>query len=323
MRAILAGLALALALPVAAHADEGAFHLAEHERIYATASVQLPRYMWFLADFNRDIRVAGFEVELVMTCASEAVSRRRHEVTCLIDDAALRASPLRAEQGRAGKVLEQMRDKLDGATVVLQVRDNGLIKNVALRDAYRRGQRHRRIRQMNENLRLVVMRALAGLDLERPRKGYTEDEVWAQGDTLLTMAPSAVGTMGSTQIVHKSRALEDDLLPVTTAGKAMIAPATSTRGGAPADTFDTRIEAEALVDPQTGGISSRAWKVIGTPTPSSAIAEGPAGLPYVQQGRVVALRDGDEIELGATGEVENPGKEPSAIQVGESLGVPR
>ena len=293
------------------------------ERVYVETSVQLPRFMWFLADFNRDVRVSGFDVELVMTCATSVPGKRTSEVQCKVDDAALRASPMTADRRNAQAVFEQMRDKLAGSTLVLAVRRDGRITNVGLRDAYTLDLRHRRIRQMNENLRLVAARAIAGLDLQRPKGALEDGAMWAQRQTMLTMAPSASGTLGSTELIYRAAPGPEGRLSVRGEGRAMIAPASGMRAGGPADTFDTRLVSEAYLDPETGRIDSVAWTVIGVPTASSAIAEGFAGIPYVQKGRAVALRPGEIPELGPTGPIEPKGQQPSALQQDVSLGVAR
>lgn len=311
--------------PAAAEAGESvevtSNPLATYNRVYVETSVQLPRFMWFLEDFNRDIRVSSFEVELDMMCEQIGETRRRTEVGCRIQQAAVRAAPLSGDQRLAPPVLDQMRDKLTGALVLFQVRRDGRITNVNLRDAFRQDQRHRRIRLMHENLRLVVMRAVAGLDFQRPKSGVVDGEIWSQRQSLLTMAPTAIGTLGATELVYRAEPGPEDLLTVRGEGTAMIVPADGR--SRPADLFDSRVVTQALVEPETGRISSVAWTVIGRPTPSSAIAEGPEGLPYIQRGRAVALRPGESATIGETGVIEPGGLQPTAIQQDRSLGVQR
>ena len=312
--------ALLALLPAPARAEGNL--LTTTDRMYVTSSVQLPRFMWFLSDFNREIRVSGFDVELVLAC-EEIEARRTTEVRCLVEQAALRASPLAADVKWAPPVLTQMQEKLEGATVVLLVRADGRITNVNLRDAWTEDARHRRMRQMNENLRLVVARAVAGLDLQRPREPLADGVIWAQRQTLMTMAPSAFGTLGATEMILRATPGPDDLITVRAEGTAMIAPASTMNDGAPSDTYDTRVIAQAIVAPDSGRIQSVAWTVIGVPTASSAIAEGMAGIPYVQQGRAVGLAPGERGTVGETGVMAPKGPQPSVLQQNEPLGVAR
>ncbi|TVQ92570.1 MAG: hypothetical protein EA397_07105 [Deltaproteobacteria bacterium] len=307
-----------LALAGSPSAEEG-FSIATQERIYIDSSVRLPLFMWFLSDFNREVRVTGFDIELVMTCTGESTNRRNTEVRCRIDDAALQGIPLPAERGRLGPVLEEMKDKMVGSVLVLQVRKDGKVRNVNLREAYRDGRQHRRIRLMNENLRLVLSRAIAGFDLQRPKGPLKPEMTWGQRDTLLTAAPVTVGTLGSTQIVHQSREGEGGYVLVRSDGEAMIAPA-GIRGGEPRNFFEARIAVESVHEPETGRVSARAWTVVAEPTASSAIAEGFRGIPYVQNGRMVALKDHEVPELRKTEEIDPDGPQASALQVSDSQG---
>jgi len=316
---------LATLLTVTAYADveqeqDPGFAIAKTDRIYIDTSVRLPLFMWFLSDFNKEVRTSGFDIELVMTCESEQTGRRNHETRCRIDDASLQGIPMPAERGRLGPVLTEMRDKMVGSELVLQVRDDGKIRNLNLRDAFRDDRRHRRIRLMNENLRLVLQRTVAGLDLQLPKEPLEAGMTWGQGDTLLTSAPVTVGTLGSTRLVHQSREGEQGFINVRTEGEAMIAPA-GIRGGTPSNFYDTRVVVDSVHEAATGRLSARAWTVVGNPTSSSAISEGFAGIPYVQNGLMVALKAHEKPELRETKEIESDSPQPSALQVSDSRGV--
>lgn len=317
---LLAALLTSPAVAEAASVSEAEPAIAASERIYIDTSVRLPLFMWFLSDFNREVRTSGFDIELVMTCKSERVTRRAHETRCRIDDASLQGIPMPSERGRLGPVVEEMREKMVGAELIMQVRNDGKIRNINLREAFRDGRRHRRIRLMNENLRLVLQRAVAGLDLQAPREPLQPGMTWGQGDTLLTGAPVTVGTLGSTSLVHQSREEEPGFVTVRTEGKAMIAPA-GPLGGTPTNFFDTRVVVESVHHADSGLLSARAWTVVGQPTSSSALAEGFAGIPYVQNGRLVALKDNEVPELRESGERESDSKQPSALQVQSSEGL--
>jgi hypothetical protein len=71
---------------------------------------------------------------------------------------------------------------------------------------------------------------------------------------------------------------------------------------------------------QTGGLVEHKWSVVGHPTASSPIAEGMAGIPYIQVGRLITMSPGVSAVVGRTGEIEAAGPQMTAIQLlGESL----
>ncbi len=310
-------LLMALALPLATPAHAGPWVDGEAQRLELGVDVQLPRFLWFVADFNEQARATAFQVHAVMDCLPERISRKRLEVACTIDDISLAAAPMPSEVGELEPVLTEMDRKLTGATLVLEVREDGRITNLALRQAQVRDQRNRRIRQMDENLRLILARLVAGLDLEQPRKGLQDGATWAQRQTLLTQAPSTLGTLGATELIHQVQRVEDGRIEVVSAGEAVIAPANAFTD-APADLFDTELAARAWLTPE-GRLRSRTWGVVGRPTPSSALADGTAGLPYTQRGVLRALEPGETPELAPTREIA-PGQGPSAIQSETSWG---
>ena len=153
-------------LVAAAHAEQGpeiAWDWSRTQRFYLESQVRLPLFMWFATPFNLQARATAFELRLVTTCApGEPLARDGYEVMCSLDDVGLLASGMAQEEGLLDPIVKGLDEILTEATVQLVVRGNGRIVNVDLEDVSRRNQR---VGAINENLRLVVTRAFAGLDL--------------------------------------------------------------------------------------------------------------------------------------------------------------
>jgi hypothetical protein len=278
-------------------------------RFALESQVQLPLYMWFATPFNHQARVTAFDLRLVTTCGNAQVETKRVvEVLCKIDALALSAAGMPQEDGLLQPILTELDELLTGSTVQLRMNHEGRVVNIDLEGVNRRNQRMGRI---NENMRLVVSRAFAGLDLQLP----TGDErQWPQYDNWLLRAPSAEGTSGAAEVVHSRDSADDGFLTIQSAGRGMIVP------GEGENKFDTRMTSTAVFDLRTGRISDRVWSVVGGPTASSWIAFGAAGYPYIQQGRAIALTENETWNVGESLELE-PGAVPSAIQQNMRLGV--
>jgi len=294
-------------------ADELAWDLTQPQRYYLETEVRLPYLMWWAKRFNEQARVNAFQLRLLADCEPGAEGRRRVEVLCTIDDIGIKASGVQQEQGLLQPILEEIDDRLTGAVVQLEVRDDGRLMNIDLEKLDRR---NRRVGRMNENLRLVVTRAFAGLDLPMPRR--PDDPQWVQHDSWILRAPAAQGSVGSAELIHQWGDEHGQRHQIISGGRAIIVPALSM------NQYDARMTSEAWFDAELGLLTDRTWTMVGRPTPSSALAEGTAGYPYLQVGRLMALPGDQTHPVGTTEELPPLEDDPTAIQQWQVLGlVPR
>ena len=277
---------------------------------YLETQVELPYVLWLAKRFNEQARVAVVELRMVTTCAAGTPAGRAIEVACTLDDVALSAAGVPSEVGLLQPILLELDERLTGATVELTARSDGRLVNIGMTGLERQ---FRRDGAINENLRLVVSRAFAGFDLPLPR--VADDAVWMQHTAWLMRAPAADGSVGTAEVVHRRSG--DRVLSIVSGGRGVIVPASS------GNQYDAWMEGEALFDRDRGVLVDRWWTVIANPTPSSRIAEGTAGFPYTQTGRIVWLGEGQTMDVGASEELP-PVAFASAIQQGPVLGlIPR
>jgi hypothetical protein len=283
-------------------------------RFYLESHVQLPVVMWLATPYNHQARITAFDVRLVTTCANaQVLTKHTVEVNCSIDDVALSAAGLPQEAGLLQPILVELDEMLSGATVQLQMNDDGKLGNISL-DGLKR--RNNRSGWINENLRLIVSRAYAGLDLNLPQD---EENSWPQYESWLMRAPAVDGSSGGTELVHREIAREGSFSTIVTGGRGVIVV------GEGANKYDTRMVGETRFDLRTGRIADRVWTVVGGPTASSVIAFGAAGYPYLQQGRLVALTEAEPWDVGQSEELHEVASFPTAIQQsgpGSVLGGP-
>jgi len=303
----------ALATSPALAADEPTWDWSQDHRYYLETEVRLPLLMWFFREFNEQARVTAFQVRMVAECSPAVVGKRRSEVLCDLTDVGIKASGLPQEEGLLQPILEELDERLTGSTVQLIVRSDGRLANIDMEGLDRR---YRRVGRMNENLRLIVTRAFAGLDLPLPEAGPDGElhPQWVQADSWILRAPVATGNLGIAQVVHETPDPSARVLHVDTAGRGMVVP------GGGGNRYDVVLEGTADFDTAQGRLLDRSWTMVGVPTPGSAIAEGTAGYPYLQVGRVMHLPNGQRIDVGET-EALGPLDGPSALQQWTVLGL--
>ncbi len=281
-------------------------------RYFIQTHVQLPEMIWLAARMNKQARIDLFDLRLVTECApGRPLNKNKWEVVCEIEDVALSAEALPQEEGLVQPIVEELDERLTGAKVQLQVRPDGRMVNIDLEDIDRVNRRFGRI---NENLRLILTRGFAGLDLPLPE---SNERGWYQHSSWLMRAPAADGSAGSSEIVHKLIGASGNAVTIASSGRAMIVP------GEGENKYDTRMGGEATFDRRSGQLLERSWTMAGGPTASSRIAQGTEGYPYLQQGYIVALLEDQAWDVGESLEIKAEGANPSAIQqnfLGTDLG---
>ncbi len=285
-----------------------------HRRFFVESEVAVPSPVWFVADRNREARVIAWQLRLVLDCSLKFRERRANELACVVEDVGLLAAavPGDGDSVWAGpvlpEILAEVDQKLTGAVLQLEQTPWGRIRNVDL-EGLDRG--NRRTGQMNETLRMLLLRAVAGLDLQLPKGGVTTDKVWTQRESLLMKAPNQSGSFGGEESLHQVFQEVDTRRVIRSVGRGMVVPMSGSSDET-LNLYDSRLESAAVFDVASGALSERVWTVSGTPTASSAAAEGLSGLPYYQRGRLRMVGDA-LVDVGATGEVGPPGQTPTSL----------
>lgn len=253
--------------------------------------------MLFSADQNRDVVVVQFTSQVLVHCHDpERVSRKAYELRCDVERFSIQGRPRPSEAGLLLMVLEEVEAKLEnGAWLQVRFRDDGQIVNFQL-EGYEA--RFRDQNRMAENVRLILARSFAGLDLRLPLKPRErQDGIWPQTESSLAQYPSALGTAGSLEMVHVATQRANDWVVFETAARAAISPSAGN------DIYDTTIESRTVFDMAGGFMVERIWMAEGWATAGSASAVGTT-RPYLQAGRLFVVQsDGDVPEIMETAEL--------------------
>ncbi len=275
-------------------------------RYLLQVQVRLSELMWFKATLNREVRVVEFRANVITNCrCNGALGKKAWRVNCKIEDIALQAAPVVQEAGLLQAVLDEMATNYRGATAQLQFMTDGRLRNIDLEGV---DKRNRRIAEIHETMRLILVRALAPLDLQLPKKGDDgERGFWKQSNVLAMAFPSNQGTMGSSSVEHRIVKQEGDILTLNTEGRGTLGTGETiivANQERPKNLYDMSISGSAEFDRGRGVLLRRDYMVQGMPTASSLMAEGAQGIPYVQAAHVELIAPGQPLpELGATKEL--------------------
>ena len=140
-----------------------------------------------LSELTREVQVVAIDVRMVTRCeVSASLGPRIKEVVCGVEAASVVAAPWRPVPSSYAEVVDETARRLRAARVVLQVHANGRVLNVGLLGET---QTNRRVNVLNENLRQLVARAFAGLDLQRPTS-MPLGTVWSERQSQIFGLPS-------------------------------------------------------------------------------------------------------------------------------------
>ena len=274
-------------------------------------SIRLPELIWIGSRYNQQARVDSLQIRLLAQCMPGTRERRKvWEVNCILEEVGFSAEAYPSEVGVVQQIVTDIDERLTGARIQLQMREDGRVVNIDLEDLERR---NRRFAWVNENLRLLLSRAFAGLDLPLPGKG--EADGWLQHQSWIMRAPAQQGSYGTSEITHKVTDVDATSFTITSTGRGMIVP------GEGINKFDSRLVSSATFDPKNGRLLDRTWSLVGGPTASSLIAQGLEGYPYVVEGRLLALSEGQSWDVGESRELRQQEQGKSAIQQ-STMGVP-
>ena len=227
--------------------------------------------------------------------------RGASDLACRIDDAAWTGMTFPSETGRLQPVLEELDAKLTGATVDLRLGDDGALRGVKVELVPASDFTNRRTRETDAFVRMMVIRALAPLDLQIPRGGFPTDEPWVESTSLAVEMPVTWGSSSRGRLVHRASAYDDTRVLVQTVGEATMVPGGFLQGGSLI--FDADLRGYTVFDQEEGRISEAVWSTEATPTATS----GPLARPYRVENRLRALAPEEVPVLPASEERMPPG----------------
>lgn len=139
----------------------------EERRFHTSMAFRSPFVMTLLSVRNEERYAAELSITAVIRCTSEGLRRRATDIRCTIDDAGVRAIPMRNDVGRIQGVLEEWERSLEMSTMLFGIRENGRVERVRLENLPQNNPRERFIAG---RLETYYTRAIAPLDLQLPEE---------------------------------------------------------------------------------------------------------------------------------------------------------
>jgi hypothetical protein len=159
----------------------------EHTRWRIDTQVALPYPVPLYAAVNHEVQVVAYDLSLVLACdLGEPVTRRSREVDCVIEDAAVRASPWLRDPPAGQAVLDETDRRLTGLDIRLQVTEEGEIATIGL---HGEPEGNRRTGIQYENLRQLVSRAFVGFHMQVPPR-FVIGKDWYERNSRLFSLPA-------------------------------------------------------------------------------------------------------------------------------------
>jgi hypothetical protein len=271
----------------------------QERRFLMQTEFELSDVMFFNAERNAEIRITYFTLVADITCSPRLETKSGWELACEIGGVSLSAAPIFQDAERLPEVLAEMDEKFETASLEVTMGRDGRVKALGLEGI---SQRNRRISIIQEVMRLIIGRGIAGLDLQLPPKGTDKDRgLWKQKASMAMALPSNQGTMGGAMTTHRVSSNTDGVVNIVSEGEGTLGAGEMIMVGGverPRNLFSMTFAGSARFDTVNGHLVERQYIVEGVPTASSVSAEAIDGAKY-QQATVIQLIEADrEIDLG-------------------------
>ncbi|MEZ4318065.1 MAG: hypothetical protein R3F61_11195 [Myxococcota bacterium] len=278
-------LAALFVLPGLAQAADGlAWKWApEQSRRYVLNSqTQVSEVFWIRAQDNLDRRILEWQLNIITTCTGvEPLGKSAYTVSCSIDDLAIAARPTNGDEDRVIDILNEYDEKITGARIVLKFGTDGRFETIDLEDV-KHNRSNDRTRQIQEIMRLLLIRAYAGLEVILPKGGADKGKPWKVSDPEIMGFPSLKGTAGGLAVTASVTREQGSKVVIETGGEGTRGPAIYDQRDQIRNMWDMRMFSKVTFDMEKGELVKSEMLAEGTITPSSKLASAGTVPPYVQ-----------------------------------------
>jgi len=294
-------------VPAAAAADEDSaeeivvwgdlFARWDDTRWFVSTEFALPYDLPLERDENLSFTTREIQLHTIVACNKDwRLGKRRYEVSCKIEDFGIQAAIAErvvseADVERAKLVLDEIDAKLTGASLALQVADDGRVTNLALDGLESNTRRQSNI---EETLRQVLSRAVVGFNLKMQKYNQLHEGKWAEyNSSVMTMPlpPDVGGSAGSNMLVHHLNHYRGHVI-VQSIGKGMTAVQMNNQ----MVNFTTDFIGVSTFDDNEGFMTERVWALNGTSTASAFFDQG----AYYNAGKITMLGEADRPDCKPT-----------------------
>lgn len=268
---------------------EAAWNWDEHHRFFIESEVQLPERLWLEAEFNKNVRAVGWQLQVVLDCASTDDNARRRQISCKIEDLGLRAATLRGDQGHALPVLEEYDQVLTGAVFQFDLRPDGRIAYYEVQGV---PTDNLRTRGRLQTMRLLLRPLAVALEVQLPLDG---ESPWFVRETQLCQYPTMWGTLAPVEGIAVGTVRGTNVIEIASSARGTMSPGQS-------DNLITCDTSERAFFTLGLGIARHTWEMYGDLTPGSPGSIGITTIPFTQRGQLVRLKPDEHPSVMTTEE---------------------
>jgi hypothetical protein len=172
-------------------------------RYHVETEVETPATHFWYGLREQEVRATRQVLNLSVTCVGSPAGKR-WEIDCSIDSVQIRGLGVPGEEEALRTVMDQSMALLDGKSIQIIMGAEGRIKKLELKgiDVV-----DSRVGAIAENLRQMIRRAFAPMDVQLPKEGNDKDKAWRQkGSPLAVSLFGDQGTSGG--VVMKREVVE-------------------------------------------------------------------------------------------------------------------
>lgn len=285
----------ALALPASASEVALAWRFDAPQRFVITSQTVSSQVFQFNAEENLDKRIAEWNVVASVLCNVDDPLGKSWDLTCTIEDLALRVAVYPQDRDRAQEVVDEWDRLLTGTQVLMRHGPHGKVTAFELRGV-KHTRNNDRIREIQEQMRLFLARPFSVFDMELPKKAVAVGVPWRPKAWTAMDFPSAVGTFGGMEVQSAVTSVDGSLATIESSGAGVRGPAVFDVRGAPLNLWDLKVYAKSTFDLKEGTLIDREITGQGTVTASSALATGTDVAPYVLAAKLQRIAPGETVE---------------------------
>jgi hypothetical protein len=292
-------------------------------RWFIKTEVGLALPLPFVSKDGYEFWADAIQIRTILACDKDWQQGKKHmQVHCTIEDFGLQASDAsdrdtkaeihhaekrgdkreaaglsrvpedkQTHRDKAQAYLEEVDKKLTGASVQLQVDDNGRVTAIDLEGLEEDNDREQDIA---DTLTLIMARVAVGFDMKLQKWHTLEEGFWTETTSKLMGMPIKGGvSMGTSLLIHRLSKIEGHLV-VESRGKGVISYRDGENTQADNDWL-TSFAGVSVYSEDDGYMTERVWVLKGTPTAGAWIDQ-----PYWHAGRIVQLQADQKPDVGKT-----------------------
>jgi hypothetical protein len=273
--------------------------------------IVFPTVMQFADGRNHEFYADAMQVRTVVGCDKDwKLTGKRWQVRCTIEDLSLNAVIAREPAPTDGvpEMLAMLDAKLTGASLQMQVMEDGRIETVDVEGISKRNEAEA---QLAESLRQVLSRITAGFDMRLRKFNDLRPGNWIEYTSKLMTMPAQTASKGTSMVGHKLSRVDGHII-VESQGKGVAAIGEGTQQ----NTYNTKLASVAVYDDDNGYMTERVWAMNAQPTASSWVA---GNSHYWHAGRIRQLHGEEKPEVGVTGIIAPPAVHTGTLPDWESI----